>query len=461
MGRKHVWDSPEAAVRQSGVIEEGDALLLAVSGGADSTALLCCLAALRKALNLSLAVLHVNHGLRGGAAARDAAFVEALCAEKEILFFLAEVDVRSAAATAHRSIEDIGRELRYAALEETAERWGKDLGRPVKIVTAHTEEDAAETVLLQLARGSGLKGAAGIPARRGRIVRPLLAVSRREIEAYLARLHQPHVEDESNATALFARNRLRREILPRLCAEINPEAVSHLARAGQYFREADAYFEALSREKADRLIHREKGGASCDCALLNREPAIVQSYLLWQLLEAAGGSRQNFTARHTEALQALIGKARGKRLSLPQGLFAERRGERLVLFRPEGTAEEPVFSEAAVQKRLHARIFPYVQGEPIPGGRFLQWFDRDKMPADYEIRTRRPGDKLALRGGGHKSLRALMTEKNVPVELRERLPLLTAGGEIIWAIGLRRSALYQVDETTTTILELRYEGEET
>ena len=121
----------------------------------------------------------------------------------------------------------------------------------------------------------------------------------------------------------------------------------------------------------------------------------------------------------------------------------------------------PVFSEAAVQKRLHARIFPYVQGEAIPGGRFLQWFDRDKMPADYEIRTRRPGDKLALRGGGHKSLRALMTEKNVPVELRERLPLLTAGGEIIWAIGLRRSALYQVDETTTTILELRYEGEET
>ncbi len=210
MGRKHVWDSPEAAVRQSGVIEEGDALLLAVSGGADSTALLCCLAALREALHLKLAVLHVNHGLRGGAAARDAAFVEALCAEKEIPFFLAEVDVRSAAVSARRSLEDVGRELRYAALEETAERWGKDLGRPVKIATAHTEEDAAETVLLQLARGSGLKGAAGIPARRGRIVRPLLAVSRREIEAYLARLHQPHVEDESNATALFARNRLRR-----------------------------------------------------------------------------------------------------------------------------------------------------------------------------------------------------------------------------------------------------------
>lgn len=453
-------DRLEWAVRCSGVIEEGDALLLGVSGGADSTALLCCLAALRKALNLKLSVLHVHHGIRGKTAARDAAFVKALCATKAIPFSLVRGDVRCTARKLHRSLEDAGREFRYAALEEAAERWSQSLGRPVKIVTAHTEDDAAETVLLQLARGSGLRGAAGIPAKRGRIVRPLLTVSRAEIEAYLARLQQPHVEDESNATALFARNRLRRDILPRLREEINPEAAAHLARAGQYFREADVYFEVLARKKAEELIRQEQGGASCDCAGLCQEPSIVQSYLLWQLLEAAGGRRQNITARHIEALQALASKGRGKRISLPQGFLAERRDGRLALLRREAAAAAPAFSEAAVRARLHTRIFPYVPGERIPKERFLQWFDRDKMPSDYEIRTRRPGDKLTLQGGGHKSLRALMTEVALPRAVREQLPLLTRGGEVIWAIGLRRSALYRVDETTTTILELRYEGEE-
>ena len=245
------------ALGESGTVRRGDALLLAVSGGADSTALLLALHALREELALSLRVLHVHHGLRGEAAERDADFVRALAARYELPFELVRVDVRRAAREERQSLEEAGRELRYRALFAAAERWEKECGGRVKIATAHTEDDAAETVLLQLARGSGLKGAAGIPAIRGRLVRPLLEVSRAEVEAYLGRRGQNFVEDESNATDSFARNRLRRDILPRFRTDINSEAVRHFARAGRYFREADEYFETLAGEKAQVLVQRE------------------------------------------------------------------------------------------------------------------------------------------------------------------------------------------------------------
>lgn len=251
------------ALGESGTVRRGDALLLAVSGGADSTALLLALHALREELALSLRVLHVHHGLRGEAAERDADFVRALAARYELPFELVRVDVRRAAREERQSLEEAGRELRYRALFAAAERWEKECGGRVKIATAHTEDDAAETVLLQLARGSGLKGAAGIPAIRGRLVRPLLEVSRAEVEAYLGRRGQNFVEDESNATDSFARNRLRRDILPRFRTDINSEAVRHFARAGRYFREADEYFETLAGEKAQVLVQRGEQRADC------------------------------------------------------------------------------------------------------------------------------------------------------------------------------------------------------
>jgi tRNA(ile)-lysidine synthetase, C-terminal domain len=316
-------------------------------------------------------------------------------------------------------------------------------------------------VLLQLARGSGLKGAAGIPAIRGRLVRPLLEVSRAEVEAYLGRRGQNFVEDESNATDSFARNRLRRDILPRFRTDINSEAVRHFARAGRYFREADEYFETLAGEKAQVLVQREGSSVRIARQALLSEPDIVSSYLLRHLLDAVGCARKDISARHLEALRSLAAKEHGKRIALPQGFLAERCGEALVLRRAEENGkcesqEKPLPGPEAIT----ARSFPRTAGAEPPKDPYVQWFDSDKLPKHWEIRTRRSGDKIAMQGGWHKSLRALMTEAKMPLDSRDRLPLLVSEtGELIWAVGLRSSAAYWVDETTTDILELRYEGE--
>lgn len=449
------------ALGESGTVRRGDALLLAVSGGADSTALLLALHALREELALSLRVLHVHHGLRGEAAERDADFVRALAARYELPFELVRVDVRRAAREERQSLEEAGRELRYRALFAAAERWEKECGGRVKIATAHTEDDAAETVLLQLARGSGLKGAAGIPAIRGRLVRPLLEVSRAEVEAYLGRRGQNFVEDESNATDSFARNRLRRDILPRFRTDINSEAVRHFARAGRYFREADEYFETLAGEKAQVLVRREGSSVRIARQALLSEPDIVSSYLLRHLLDAVGCARKDISARHLEALRSLAAKEHGKRIALPQGFLAERCGEALVLRRAEEHGKcEPQEKRLPGPEAVTARSFPRTAGAEPPKDPYVQWFDSDKLPKHWEIRTRRSGDKIAMQGGWHKSLRALMTEAKMPLDSRDRLPLLVSEtGELIWAVGLRSSAAYWVDDTTTDILELRYEGE--
>ena len=453
-------DKLERALEKSGTVRRGDAILLAVSGGADSTALLLALYALREELALSLSVLHVHHGLRGEAAERDAEFVRALAAGYGLPFELVRVDARRAAREERQSLEEAGRELRYRALFAAAERWEEERGGKVKIATAHTEDDAAETVLLQLARGSGLKGAAGIPPIRGRLVRPLLQVSRAEVEAYLRRRGQDYVEDESNATDFFARNRLRRDILPRFCASVNSEAVRHFARAGRYFREADEYFEALAGEKMRALVKREGGDVRILRQALLSEPAIVRAYMLRHLLDAAGCARKDISSRHLEALQTLAAKEHGKRISLPQGYLAERCGDSLVLRRTAGKRAE-LKSSAPGAEVIAVRSFPRTAGAEPPKDPYVQWFDSDKVPKHWEIRTRRSGDKIAMQGGGHKSLRALMTEARVPLAARDRLPLLVSEtGELIWAVGLRSSAAYRVDETTKTILELRYEGEE-
>ena len=449
------------AIEESGTVRRGDALLLAVSGGADSTALLIALHALRDELDLCLRVLHVHHGLRGEAAERDADFVRALAARYELPFELVRVDAKRAAREERLSLEEAGRELRYRALFAAAEHWEKERGGKVKIATAHTEDDAAETVLLQLARGSGLKGAAGIPAVRGRLVRPLLEVSRAEVEAFLGRQGQNYVEDESNATDFFARNRLRRDILPRFRSDINSEAVRHFARAGRYFREADEYFEALAGEKARLLVRREGGAVRLSRQALLSEPPIVGSYLLRHFLDAAGCARKDITSRHLEALRALAAKEHGKRIALPQGFLAERCGEALVLRRAEKSGKrESEEKPLPGPEVIAARSFQRTAGAEPPKDPYVQWFDSDKLPKRWEIRTRRSGDKIAMQGGGHKSLRALMTEAKMPLDSRDRLPLLVSEtGELIWAVGLRSSAAYWVDETTTSISELRYEGE--
>ena len=214
-------------------------ILCAVSGGADSVYLLCRL----REMGYPVAAGHYNHGLRGAEADRDEDFVRKLCRRLDVAFISEKGDTAAYAAEHGLGLEEAGRQLRYAFLERTADRIGA-----AAIATAHTAGDNAETILLHLARGAGLKGLGGIPPRRGRIVRPMLGLTRREVEAWLRERGIGYVEDSTNASGDFARNRVRRDAVPAL-ESVNPAFLRAAGQTAVLLREDEAFLEDMARRR--------------------------------------------------------------------------------------------------------------------------------------------------------------------------------------------------------------------
>lgn len=253
-------------IRRYDMLPEGSRVLCAVSGGADSMCLLHWLKERREEYGFSLLAAHYEHGLRGDESLRDAAFTREQCEMLGIRIVVGKGDVAAFAESQKLGIEDAARTLRYRFLEETADRLACD-----RIATAHNLNDNAETVLMNLCRGAGTRGLAGIPPVRGRIVRPLLWTSREEIETYLDVHRIPHIEDSSNRSDDYTRNRIRHQIIPLLMEE-NPSFLSAIGRTAELLREDDA---CLCREAEAFLREHRKGNSIPSKALLRLEPAVA------------------------------------------------------------------------------------------------------------------------------------------------------------------------------------------
>ena len=253
-------------IRRYDMLPEGSRVLCAVSGGADSMCLLHWLKERREEYGFSLLAAHYEHGLRGDESLRDAAFTREQCEMLGIRIVVGKGDVAAFAESQKLGIEDAARTLRYRFLEETADRLACD-----RIATAHNLNDNAETVLMNLCRGAGTRGLAGIPPVRGRIVRPLLWTSREDIETYLDVHRIPHIEDSSNRSDDYTRNRIRHQIIPLLMEE-NPSFLSAIGRTAELLREDDA---CLCREAEAFLREHRKGNSIPSKALLRLEPAVA------------------------------------------------------------------------------------------------------------------------------------------------------------------------------------------
>ena len=233
------------ALRQYSLFSQGDRIAVGVSGGADSVALLRFLAALRPQFGWDLVVCHIQHGLRGAEADRDEVFVRALAEQLGLPCAVSRIDAAALALRDHISVEEAGRMARYAFFAQTAGEGGR-------IATAHTLDDSIETVLMNLVRGTGLRGLCGIPRIRGNIVRPLLDCTRAEVEDYLGALGQPYCTDSTNLTDDYTRNRIRHDILPRLCA-LNPNFSGAMARMLPRLAAQQALTDCLAAQSAQQL----------------------------------------------------------------------------------------------------------------------------------------------------------------------------------------------------------------
>ncbi len=403
--------------REQALFPVGATVTAALSGGADSVAMLHLLLSLRGELGITLRAAHYNHHLRGEASEEDEDFCRALCRSLDVPLRCGGGDVAAFARERKISLELAARKLRYAFL----------LAGDGLVATAHNAGDSLETVLMNLTRGAALRGLCGIPPKRERVVRPLLCLSRREIEDYLAQHGLPHVNDESNSQAFCRRNRIRSAVVPVLLSE-NPSLLDNFPRTLRALRED----EELLRAQSDALLTGAEREGGFDAAALLDAPRPLRRRALRRLLEDAG--LHDVTAAHLEAAETLLQSGPSARLDLPGGVTLRR-----------------VYALVTAQAEDWGPFAPFrlpMPGEvPLSGGRTLCCqgplpFDPAlpglvlRPPGPLLVRPRRPGDRLRL-AGGEKSIKKLLIDKKIPAALRDSLPVLEWEGRVAaaWGVG--------------------------
>ena len=429
------------------MFEERSRVIAAVSGGADSVCLLSLLIECREKLCVHVSALHVHHGLRGEEADRDARFVQELCSRLGVPCQVVWADAAGYAKAEGLSLEEAGREIRYRAFEEEADRIGAD-----RIAVAHHSGDNAETILHNLMRGSGLKGMGGIPPVRGRIVRPLLCFTREEILSYLEERGISYCTDSTNLANDYTRNKLRNQVLPMVKNLINPRAEENINHAGLLIAQADEYLSNQAKLWLKRygVFETERSGVALDAFL--DQPPILRSYAVMHLIGGMSSSLKDITSRHIEQVCGLALKDVGSRADLPYGLLARR--DYLTLWIESKKRDISVDIELP---KLNITVFPYEKSREIPKNRYTKWFDYDRIKGTVSVRMRRTGDYITI-PGGRKTVKSYMIDEKIPREERDRIPLLADGDHIIWIIGYRISEYYKVTEDTKKVLQVQLDG---
>lgn len=432
-----VFEQVKLHIREKNLLCAGDRVIVGVSGGADSVFLLQVLAQLRDEGMIELYAIHVHHGIRGSEADMDAEFVRELCANLQVPCQIEYADVPRLARAEKLTMEEAGRKVRYACFQREQRRTHAD-----KVAVAHHQDDCAETMLFNLVRGSGIKGLCGIAPVQGDIVRPLLGLRRTEIEEALRKKGVVWRTDSTNEELQYSRNRIRRELIPYLEQQLNPGAVEHLTAAAELLREIDAHMEQtaqvwLAQEKESCLSVRRLGEAS----------AALQGYLIRERLAKTGGLK-DIGREHIESVRHLLTGKVGKTVCLPGGRTVRRDYEELVFSRGQSMSLEgnPVFE--VNWREISREIFEKIQFD-----QYTKCFDYDTIKGDLHLRTRKTGDRIAVFADGRtQSIKEHMINERVPARLRDQIPLLMGGDEVLWVVGGRASEAFRVTEDTRRIL---------
>jgi tRNA(Ile)-lysidine synthase len=427
----------------------GETVLVAVSGGADSVALLEVLRRLATAWRLTLHAAHVDHRLRPDSA-EDAEFVRTLAARLGV-----PLEVVTVAVDAGGSLEAVARTARYRALEACAARL-----QASRIAVAHTLDDQAETVLMRLLAGAGVRGLAGIPPVRGRIIRPLIETRRAALVAALTEWRLDWVEDPSNRDLRFFRNRIRHELLPALASGYNPGIVRALGRVARLARESTDAQDRLATAELARLVAREGDALVLPLEELRALPRGVAAEVLCQ---AAARLRPRAPLRAWEhrALRRMLATPPPRRPQTLGGVTFEQSLGRLRLSTRCTPAlplrAVPVPGRLALPEAglVLEAVVRSPEAYEIPREQARVAFDADALPGSLVVRGRRRGDRLVPFGADSaRRVKQLLIDAKLPRWGRGHVPIVEAGGVIVWVAGLRRSAVAPVTARTRRILEL-------
>ena len=419
-----------------GMLPSGGAVICAISGGADSVCLLHILKEIAPTRGFDLYAVHFNHCLRGAESDRDELFVRELCRELNVELFCGSGDVKGYSWENGVGIEEAARILRYRFFEETAGNIPES-----RVATAHNADDNAETVLMNLTRGAGLKGLCGIPPVRDIYIRPLLCMSREEINAYLETHGLEHVEDSSNAENIYTRNRLRHDVIPVLKG-INPAFAGSVMETSDLIREDEKLLDTLSQQ-AVPFEADEAGRTVLDINKLKNS----QYPLAARAVRRAAASLDCYPAAvHVRAVLELAdADTPSARTSLPGGVLVSREYDRLIFIREDEneSLQETTVSWGKWTDVPGAGIEIYFGSKEDEIGSCDEVFllSSKDICGQVTVRARRTGDRICLdRRQGGKTLKKLFIEKKIPVSRREHIPIITDNEKILAISGLGRSA---------------------
>lgn len=456
-------------VRRDALLRAGGRVLVALSGGADSVAMLFLLRELESAGELAIAgVAHLNHQLRGADADGDEAFCAALAARLALPFRSGRVDVAALARDRRRSLEDMARDVRYAFLAAAASELEADA-----VAVAHTRDDQAETFLLRLLRGAGARGLAGIRPRAGRVIRPLLEIRREELRVYLRDVGECFREDASNADVVIPRNRIRHELIPYLQQRFNPGAADVLAREAALARHDEELLDAQAIELASRIVVTDDvGTVRIDGPALREAPkALALRVALAALERQAGGRPVGF--EHVQRLLEFAGDGKNASISMP-GQHAAKSGDAILLVtagsRP--VARGPGANSFAFSLSIPGEVHLAPQrltvcAEKLPGSeaRLRKWKAREsevgvaaeELRLPLAVRSRRAGDRFRPLGApGVRKLQDFLVDRKVPRRERDALPLVVdANDRIVWVVGQSVAEDFRVTDPSRGVLLLK------
>ncbi|NOR15948.1 MAG: tRNA lysidine(34) synthetase TilS [Candidatus Aminicenantes bacterium] len=446
----------ENTIREYALLQPQEKVLVACSGGADSVCLLHLLLELRESGPWEVCVCHFNHQLRKEAG-KDEAFVQELALRHSLEYHSGSRDVKAYAQRSRLNLEEAGRELRYAFLKKTAAAAGA-----AKIATAHTMNDQAETFLMRLLRGSGLRGLAGIaPIRDDLIIRPMIQVERGEIETYLTERHSEYRVDKSNLDRRYLRNRIRMDLLPRLQQEYESQVVLQLGRLTELIRSEDEFLEHLVTSAETEVILKKDGLPVLDVEKLSQHPTALQRRLIRRYLERLRGNLRGISYEHVETIRRL---KTGKEFPLDER-FVLRRHQRLIGLKPapaprseyvygwDGSkslclAEQGIKIAGSKEKRSDS-------GELKFNNEALAALDFNRLIFPLIVRNRHEGDRYRPLGApGRSKLKEIFRAKAIPVEERDFRPVFLSGEEIVWVQGLPVAHKFRITAATTSIFKI-------
>ncbi|MBR7186332.1 MAG: tRNA lysidine(34) synthetase TilS [Clostridia bacterium] len=409
----------------------GMKVCIALSGGLDSVCLLHAFHSIAHAYDIALLALHVEHGIRGEESLRDLTFCEALCRDWQIPLFVERANVPALSLEYSQGIEETARRVRYAAFEKIIAE-----GRADVVATAHHLNDVAETVLFRLARGTSAAGMRAITQREG-IVRPLLATSREELTKYAEENGLYHVEDSTNENEAYARNKIRRTVIPAL-ESISDRASLHIARFAALTAADDAYLQELA---ASRIV--QKNGEACVPVELP-EPLFLRACLACM---KALGAQRDYTGANLEEVARLRSLQSGKKASLPNGVEAIRDREHIVFYGCDSVSEKeaPFIGEGVYS----VGSFAFSVSSKEENGALR--VDLDAFPEGCVVRARREGDVFTPYRAPNKTLKKFLSDRKIAARLGRKLPLIANGSEVLAVIGVEISDKVKVTNSTARV----------